>query len=195
MRGPKELITRPRPSGTREARRGALAPSWAVVTRLCWRESAQRAPGVCGRVWRVGAGVRARVCVRGAPLPWPPDRCLRLPGPPLSGLSESVSTTVSSLSGRASLRFPTCFSVCLRCPSLTHSSLASTSRTRVSLEALEAAAPGAQLSSQCWGLRQLGRRWRAGTGSVAAPEPEAAPPPTRRAWRGEERGQNQKKSS
>lgn len=127
MRGPKELITRP--TGRREARRRALAPSWAVVTRLCWRESAQPRRRACVAVCSGWGPVYARVCACEAH----PSRGRQIgvcgSPVPLSPVSLNPFPQPSPLSGRASLRFPTCFSVCLRCPSLTHSSLASTSRT------------------------------------------------------------------
>lgn len=72
------------------ARSGRLPrPSGEVVTRLCWRESAQRRRRECVAVCseRVWAGVRAGVCVRGAPLRARQPLCAAQPearSPPVS---------------------------------------------------------------------------------------------------------------
>lgn len=73
---------------------------------------------VCACEAHPSRGRQIGVC--GSPVPLSPASLNPYPQP--SPLSLGVR-----LSG--SLRFPTCFSVCLRRPSLTHSSLASTSRT------------------------------------------------------------------
>lgn len=117
----------------RARRRRAPAPSWAVVTRLCWRESAQRRRRACVAVCSGCEPVYARVCACGAH----PSRGLQIavcgsPGPPLLPLwiashNRLLSARADSPLLFASLRAPLC--VCLPRPSLTHSSLARTSRT------------------------------------------------------------------
>ncbi|MEJ1285367.1 SH3 and cysteine rich domain 2 [Cricetulus griseus] len=114
---------------------------------------------------------------------------------PLSSVSLNPFPQPSPLSGP--LRFPTCFSVSpasLSDPQQPGIHLAHRERRRPRprVRSFRAGAGGCGSTGS---TGSTGRRWRAGTRNVGAPEPEAAPPPTRRAWRGEERGQNQKKSS
>lgn len=80
-----------------------------------------------------GVGRCTRACVRAGRTPPGAARSLSAAprGPPLSCLSEFLATTVSSRRVQT-LRFsllPYVLNVCLRRPSLTHSSLARTSRT------------------------------------------------------------------
>lgn len=115
-----------------------------------------------------GVGRCTRACVRAGRTPPGASRSLSAASWAPSLLPLWIASHNRLLSARAdspllfaSLRAPPC--VCLRRPSLTHSSLARTSRTR--LGARKAAAPGAQLSSRRWGLRQRGP-------SVAGGDPE-----------------------
>lgn len=163
----------------RARRRRAPAPSWAVVSRLCWRESAQRRRRACVAVCSGCGPVYARVCACEAH----PSRGRQIavcssPGPLSPASLNSYHNRL--LSARATLRFSLlpyvllCVSpVSLSDPQQPGTHLADRlgwgpERPRPGVRSFQAGAGG---------CGSAGRRWRAGTRSVAVPEPEAAPPP------------------
>lgn len=182
------------PNHTSTARpRAPSRPSGEAATGLRWRDGRSEAGG---RAWSGAGGVRARLCVRGAPSS---GRRVPVPGSVrasvLAGVSEFVSTTCVSVSWclcvRLSPSLPAPPGVYLRvsaCPSLPLRSPAFPAPSPVGLGEARPRPGVRSCGVRAGACGSASRRSPAGTGACgcgSGPERQAAPLPTTGAGPGE----------